>query len=329
MIKRACTALLCGCALLLVSNVWAADPILIRFSHVVSANDPKGVGALRFKELAEARLDNQVRVEIYPQSELFTDEQVLQALLRGDVQMAAPSLSKFGSLTNSLQVFDLPFLFDDVDAVHAFQSSEVGQGLLDAMRDQGVLGLAYWDNGMRVISASSPLRSPEDAGGLTFRIESSDVLEAQYQAVDALPMKLPFSEVYDALRSGLVDGQENTWSNIASQRFYTLGQQFTELSHNYLGYMVVTAAEFWNGLPDPIRSELEKILTEVTAEVSQVARERAASSRQTAIDEGAEVVTLSADQRQPWIEAWKPLRDSFATEIGADVVSAAETAGDQ
>jgi C4-dicarboxylate-binding protein DctP len=327
MLKRAGTVVLIGFALLFFCGAAMAEPILIRFSHVVSANDPKGVGALRFKELAEARLADLVRVVVYPGSELFTDELVLQGLLRGDVQLAAPSLSKFGSLTKRLLVFDLPFLFDDVEAVHAFQNGEVGQDLLTAMLDKGVLGLAYWDNGMRVVSGAKPLRTPADAEGMTIRIEGSDVLEAQYRAIGALPMKLPFGEVYDALRSGLVQGQENTWSNIASQRFYTLGQSFTETSHSYLGYMVVTSAAFWNDLPEAVRTELEKILVEVTQEVTQVAKERATSSRQAVIDGGAEVIELGTDERQRWVDAWKLVRDAFATEIGVHVVAAAEAAG--
>lgn len=324
MLERLATILLMALALSLSGSAIAAEPTLIRFSHVVSAGDPKGIGAQRFKELAETRLEGQVRVEIFPGSELFNDEQVLQALLRGDVHLAAPSLSKFGVLTKQLQVFDLPFLFTDAQAVHRFQDSEAGQQLLTAMLDKGVLGLAYWDNGMRVVSASSPVRTPSDVEGLTMRIEASDVLEAQYREIGALPMKLPFSKVYDALRSGLVDGQENSWSNIASRRFHTLGQTFTETSHSYLGYMVVTAAAFWNGLPDAVRTELEQILAEVSAEVRRAALESASSSRQAVIDSGAQVIDLGAAERQRWVDSWKPIWDGFTAQIGPDLVAGAE-----
>lgn len=311
----------------LPDGVQAEEPILIRFSHVVSPDDPKGLGAEWFKERVEQRLAGKVRVEIYPNSELFTDEQVFLALLAGDVQIATPSLSKFGAFAPQLQVFDLPFLFKDVEVAHRFQTSETGRRLLEAMRPKGIQGLAYWDNGLRVISANRALRSPQDAAGLKFRIEDSDVIEAQYRMLDALPVKLPFKQVYDALQSGLVDAQENSWSNIVSRRLYKLGQHFTETNHSYQGYMVVTSTKFWDGLPREVRAELEKILAEVTEEVNRTAREKAAASRKAVIESGADVIELSPVEKELWAGQWLQLRERFQDRIGKDIVEAAVAAG--
>lgn len=311
----------------LTAETLAAEPILIRFSHVVSEQAPKGMGAELFKKRVEERLAGKVAVEVYPGSQLFTDEQVLLAMLTGDVQLAAPSLSKFGTLTPQLQVFDLPFLFPDAEAVHRFQASETGQLLLEVMLDKGFKGLAYWDNGMRVISANQPLRSPTDADGLIFRIEPSDVIDAQYRPLGVLPMKLPFNQVYDALQSGLVDGHENTWSNIYTQKLHTLDQHFTTTSHSFLGYMVVTNARFWESLPADIRSELEAILAEVTEEVNRIAAEQAQSSRQQVIDAGAPVIEPSPAERELWLGQWKPVWQQFENAIGKAVIDAAVAAG--
>jgi C4-dicarboxylate-binding protein DctP len=320
-------ALVLSCAV--SAGAWAQEPIIIRFSHVVSEADPKGIGAELFKQRVEERLAEKVRVEVYPDSQLFTDEQVLLALLTGDVQLAAPSLSKFGDVTPQLQVFDLPFLFESIEAVHRFQASETGRKLLDSMRDKGIQGLDYWDNGLRVISAIRPLRAPADAAGLKFRIEASDVIEAQYRMLDALPVKLSFNQVYDALQSGLVDGQENSWSNIASQQLYKLGQSFTETRHSFLGYMVVTSVKFWDSLPAEVRTELEKILAEVTAEVNRIAREQAASSRQTVIDAGAAVIELSPVEKELWVGQWKQVWERFENRIGTEIVAAAVAANSE
>ena len=308
------------------SGAQAQEPILIRFSHMVSVEGPKGIGAEMVRDLVAERMGDKVRVEVYPGSELFTDEQVLLALLTGDVQLAAPSLSKFGEITTQLQAFDLPFLFDDVEAAQRFQGSETGRKLLDSMVAKGIKGLAYWDNGMRVVSATRELRTPDDLNDLKFRIEASDVIEEQYQMMDALPLKLPFGQVRDALQSGLVDGQENSWSNIASQRFYTLGQQFTETEHSYLGYMVVTSVAFWEALPQDIRAGLEAIIAEVTEEVNRIARDKAKSGRQQVVDAGATVIEFSPHEKNAWVAQWKPLWKEFEDSIGDDIVFVAAAA---
>ena len=197
----------------------AQQPIVIKFSHVVAEHTPKGQGALKFKELAEKKLPGKVQVQVFPNSQLFGDAKELEALLLGDVQLIAPSLSKFDRYTKKIQLFDLPFLFDDVEAVDRFQSSPKGQELLNSIKGRGLQGLAYWHNGMKQLSTNrDKLERPEDVKGLKFRIQASDVLEAQFRALGANPQKMAFSEVYQALQTGVVDGQENTWSNIYSQK---------------------------------------------------------------------------------------------------------------
>ena len=315
-------ALLCV-SLAIATQALAEEPIVLRFSHVVAENTPKGIGADLFKQRVEERLAGKVRVEVYPDSQRFTDEQVLLGLLFGDVELAAPSLAKFRSFSAKLQVFDLPYLFDDLTAVMRFQASPAGQQLLDAMSARGLKGLAYWNNGMRVMSAQKPLRSPADVAGLTFRIEPSRVIEAQYAALGAITLELPFNKVYDALYSGLVDGQENAWSNIHSQGFHKLQKEFTETQHSVLAYMVVTSAKFWDSLPAGIRTELEAILGEVTLEVNRIAEEKAQSSRQAVIDEGGRAVQLTTEERQAWIDALEPVWQRFQSEIGQDIIDAA------
>jgi C4-dicarboxylate-binding protein DctP len=298
--------------------------IKIKFSHVVAENTPKGRGALMFKKLVEERLGDKVVVEVYPSSQLFDDKKVMQAILLGDVQIAAPSLSKFNKFTKKLQVFDLPFLFDDIDAVDRFQNGPTGRALLDSMKKKGYKGLAYWHNGLKQLSANKPLHMPADAKGLKFRIQQSDVLEAQFRALDANPQKMAFSEVYNALQTGVVDGQENTWSNIYSKKFFEVQKSFSETNHGLIDYLVVTNAKFWDGLPDDIRAELEKALAEATLHANKIAREKAEGDRQKIINSGVtEVLTLTKDELAAWRKAMAPVWKKFEDEIGKDVIDAA------
>ena len=224
-----------------------------------------------FQKLAEERLKGKVKVEVYPNSQLFGDAKEMEALALGDVQIIAPSLSKFDRYTKKLQVFDLPFMFDDMAAVDRFQSGEVGKGMLHSMDDKGFHGLAYWHNGLKQLSANKPLKMPGDAAGLKFRIQNSDVLVAQFEALKANPQKMAFSEVYQALQVGTVDGQENTWSNIYSQKFYEVQKYITESNHGVIDYMLLTSTDFWTGLPGDVRDELEKIVVEVTTATNKQA----------------------------------------------------------
>jgi C4-dicarboxylate-binding protein DctP len=311
-------------AILALSACQDDQQIKIKFSHIVADNTPKGIGAKRFKQLVEERLKDKVVVEIYPNAQLYDDNKVMEALLLGDVQLAAPSLAKFKKYTKKLQVFDLPFLFKDINAVDRFQNGKVGQQLLSSIEKYGYLGLTYWHNGMKQLSANTELRIPTDAKGLKFRIQQSDVIQAQFQAVGASPQKLAYTEVYNALQTGVVDGQENTWSNIRSKKFYEVQKYFSETNHGVLDYLVVTNAKFWRGLPDDIRIELEKILIEVANEVNQLAQDFAKKDRQVIIDSGkTKVLQLTADELAQWRQAMQPVWKQFEDEIGKDIIQAA------
>jgi C4-dicarboxylate-binding protein DctP len=304
-----------------------AEPILIRFSHVVAERTPKGNGANLFKQKVEEKLAGRVKVEVFPNARLYDDNEVFTALLNNDVQLAAPSLSKFSSVTKALQVYDLPFLFDDPSAVQRFQDTEIGQGLLNALDSKGIKGLSYWPNGMRVISASRPLRNPADLRELALRIEPSKVIEAQYRQLGAIPVKLPFVHTRDALRRELIEGQENTWSNIYSQRFQASQNYITETHHSFLGYMIITNKTFWDRLPADIRSELETILAQVTKEVKAQATEQAYRDRQALIDEGRiKIITLTEEERKNWRQAMLPVWESFAKQIDPGLIAAAQIA---
>lgn len=315
--------LLAGATLALLSGMAQAETV-IKFSHVVAENTPKGQGALLFKKLAEERLPGKVKVEVYSNSQLFGDGKEMEALLLGDVQLIAPSLSKFDRYTNQIQVFDLPFLFKDITAIHRFQQSATGQSILKSMTKKGLIGLGYWDNGMKQFSAKKPLRMPEDAKGLKFRIQASDILEAQFKAVGAVPQKLAFSEVYSALETGVVDGAENPWSNAYSQKFFEVQPYFTESNHGYLGYMVVANAKFWEDLPADVRSVLEKTLAEVTAQVNTQATAFSDGDRKKIKESGkTEILQLTPEQRTAWQTAMKPVIEQFTPKIGKEIVDAA------
>ena len=304
-----------------------AEEIVIKFSHVTAeTGHPKGEAAKLFADTVNERMKGKVRVEVYPNSQLFNDDKVLEAMLLGDVHMAAPSLSKFEKYTKKFRIFDLPFLFEDVTAVDRFQSSEAGQKLLNSMRKKGLLGLAYWHNGMKQLSANKPLLEPKDAEGLKFRIQTSDVLEAQFEALGGNPQKMAFAEVYGALQTGVVDGQENTWSNIYTKKFFEVQDGITETNHGIIDYLVVTSVEFWEGLPDDIRTELAAILKETTATRNQMSTEINEDNKQKVLDAGGVVRTLTPEQRSAWVEAMKPVWSKFEDQIGTDLIEAAQAA---
>ena len=308
----------------LIAAPLSAAPVVIKFSHVVAENTPKGQMANKFKELVDQRLAGKVKVEVYPNSQLFGDNKVLEAMLLGDVQMAAPALSKFSRYTKKLALYDLPFLFKDIEAVDRFQKSEAGQALLNSVSKKGLVGLGYIHNGMKQLSSSKALKTPADAKGLKFRIMSSDVLAAQFEAVHAQPLKKPFSEVFTLLQTKAIDGQENTWSNIFSKKFFEVQPYITESNHGVLDYMVVTSAEFWNGLPADLRGEVKKALDEAIALGNKVALEKAVADRQKIIDSNrSEVLSLSDAERAQWVEVMKPVWKKFEAEIGKDMIDAA------
>lgn len=302
----------------------AAAPIKIKFAHVVAETTPKGIGALLFKERVEKELAGKVVVEVYPNSQLYDDDKVMEAMLLGDVQMAAPSLAKFGQYTKKLQVFDLPFLFDNLAALERFQAGKMGKDLLNSMQKKGYKGLAYWHNGMKHLSANKCLHVPEDAKGLKFRIQPSDVLQAQFEQLGASPQKLAFAEVYNALQTGVVDGTENPWSNTYSKKFYEVQKCISDTDHGYLGYMVVTSNKFWKSLPNDVRTTLEKILADITVEVNQKATALEKEDRQKIVDaKRAEVIKLTDVELSKWRDTMKPVWKKFEKEIGEEVINAA------
>jgi len=304
-----------------------AEPIEIKFSHVVAENTPKGQMAIKFKALVAEKLAGKVTVSVFPNSQLFGDNKVLEAMQLGDVQMAAPSLSKFKKYTKKLQIFDLPFLFKDIESVERFQKGAVGIRLLRSMERKGLIGLGYLHNGMKQLSASSPLTVPSDAKGKKFRIMSSDVLAAQFMAVDAMPVKKPFSEVFTLLQTKAIDGQENTWSNIYSKKFFEVQEYITESNHGVLDYMVVTSKSFWDGLPSDIRSEVQSLLDEAIAYGNDIASKKAEQDKQLIIDsKRSQIINISPEQRQLWVNAMKPVWKRFERKIGKDYIDAAVSA---
>jgi C4-dicarboxylate-binding protein DctP len=245
-------------------------------------------------------------------------------MLQGDVQLAAPSLSKFENFTKVFRIFDLPFMFKNIEAVDGFQASDAGQAMLDSMQRRGLQGLAFWHNGMKQFSANVPLIEPSDAQGLKFRVQTSDVLVAQMEALGASPQPMAFSEVYGALQTGVVDGQENTWSNIYGQKFFEVQDGITETNHGIIDYLVVTSVDWLDNLEPDVREQFLTILAEVTearnAESFAVNQE----NRQAIIDAGGVVRELTPEQRQMWVDAMKPVWDKFVEDVGQDNIDAAQ-----
>jgi C4-dicarboxylate-binding protein DctP len=305
------------------------EPAVIRFVHVNAPTTPKGQGAEMFKRLAEERLPDRVRVEVYPASQLMNDDDSLEALVFGEIQMIATSLSKFDRLTKRYQVFDLPFLFPDLEAVERFQSSPTGRELLQELVDNGFLGLAYWHNGMKQFGSREPLQSPEDAVDLKFRIQESDVLQAQIQQLGGIPQKMALSEVYHALQTGAVDAQENTWSNMYSLNFYEVQPHLTASNHGYLGYLLAVNPQFWESLPDDVRTELEAIIEEVTTWVNAEAASINADYRRLIEESGrSNIIELGDEEFAAWREAMTPVWSEFEDEIGPEILNAATRASE-
>ena len=303
----------------------AQAQIVIKFSHVVAEHTPKGQAALKFKELAEKKLPGKVTVQVFPSSQLFGDAKELEALLLGDVQFIAPSLSKFDRYTKKLQVFDLPFLFEDVAAVDRFQSSAQGKALLESMKSKNLLGVAFWHNGMKELSTNrDKLERPEDVKGLKFRIQASDVLEAQFRQLGANPQKMAFSEVYQALQTGVVDGQENTWSNIYSQKFHEVQKTIANTNHGVIDYMVVTNLKWWDSLPADVKKGLSEAMAEATAYGNKVANDINEGDKKRIADAGkAKIQKLTKDDVAAWRKAMEPVWKKFEGDIGRDLIDAA------
>ena len=301
-----------------------AAPLIIKYSHVVADVTPKGQAALKFKELAEKKLAGKVEIQVFPNSQLFGDGKEMEALLLGDVQILAPSLAKFGKYTKQIQIFDLPFLFDDIAAVDRFQDSKEGLALLNSMEKKGIKGFGFLHNGMKQLSANKPLGMPSDAKGLKFRIQPSDVLEAQFNAVGGNPQKLAFAEVYQALQTGVVDGTENPWSNIYSKKFHEVQKYIMDSNHGVLDYMVIGNAKWWAGLPPDIQKGLTEAMTESIKFGNKVAFDEDMAFRDKVIkDNKAKVLPMSKEHMTAWRTAMQPVWKKFEGDIGKDLMSAA------
>jgi C4-dicarboxylate-binding protein DctP len=300
----------------------AQQPIVIKFSHVVTPDTPKGKGAEKFKELAEKYTNGRVKIEIYPNSQLYKDKEEVEALQLGAVQMLAPSLAKFGPLgAKEFEVFDIPYILPDKAALRRVTDGALGKKLFTKLEPKGIKGLAYWDNGFKVMSANKPLRMPEDFRGLKMRIQSSKVLEAQMRALGAIPQVLAFSEVYQALQTGVCDGTENTPSNEYTQKMHEV-QKYTVLSrHGYIGYAVITNKKFWDGLPADVRGELEKAMGEATTYTNDIAQKENDEALEAMKQSGkTEIVSLSDEQKAAWRKALEPVADEMRSRVGGDTI---------
>jgi len=301
-----------------------AGEIVIKFSHVTNTDKhPKGIAAALLAKRVNEEMNGKACMQVYPNSSLYGDDKELEAMLNGDLQLAAPSLSKFEKFTKKFRIFDLPFLFDDVAAIDRFQNSADGQKLKDSMQRRGLQGLAFWHNGMKQLSANKPLITPEDAKGLKFRVQASDVLVAQFEQLGANPQKMAFSEVYGALQTKTIDGCENPWSNIYGQKFFEVQDGITETNHGILDYMLVTNTNWLKGLAPDVRDQFLKIVAEVTETRNAAVTKVDAENRQKVIEAGTTVRTLTPEQRKAWVEAMKPVWKKFEDDIGSDLMEAA------
>ena len=319
-------------ALVLTAGTASANPegcddgeIVVKFSHVTNTDKhPKGIAAELLKKRVNAEMDGRMCMEVYPNSTLYNDNKVLEALLQGDVQLAAPSLSKFEKFTKQFRIFDLPFMFKNINAVDDFQQSAAGQAMKDSMRKRGLQGLAFWHNGMKQMSANRPLILPSDANGLKFRVQSSEVLVAQMEAIGGSPQKMAFSEVYGALQQGVVDGQENTWSNIYGKKFFEVQDGVTETNHGIIDYLLVTSVDWLDSLPADVREQFLTIVAEVTEARNGESTRLNEEAKAAIIAAGGTVRTLTPEQRQAWVEAMKPVWKKFEKDVGADNIAAAQ-----
>src|ERR1700690_2694748 len=300
----------------------AQSPIVIKFSHVVASDTPKGKAAEKFKELAEKYTDGKVKVEVYPNSTLYKDKEELEALQLGAVQMLAPSNSKFGPIgVREFEVFDLPYILPDLATLRKVTEGPLGAKLLKKLEPKGMTGLAYWDNGFKEMSANKKLITPEDYKGVKFRIQSSKVLEAQFRSLGAIPQVMAFGEVYQALQTGVVDGQENTTSNVYSQKMHEVQKYMTMTNHGYIGYIVVVNKKFWEGLPPDIRGQLDKAMKEATAFGNgQSAKENDEALAEIKKAGKTEIIKLTPEQDKAMRKAMEPVYKDVASRAGQPLI---------
>ncbi len=306
----------------------AQAPIVIKFSHVVAADTPKGKAADMFKDLAEKYTGGKVKIEVYPNSTLYKDKEELEALQLGAVQMLAPSNSKFGPIgIKEFEVFDLPYLLPNTAALRKVTDGPIGKRLLGLLDSKGMTGLAYWDNGFKEMSANKPLRVPADYKGLKFRIQSSKVLEAQFRSLGATPQVMAFSDVYQALQTGVVDGQENTPSNIYTQKMHEVQKYMTMTNHGYIGYVVVANKKFWDGLPADIRTQLTKAMDESTAFGNGKSEQENAEALAEIKKAGkTEILTPTADETAQMRKAMEPIYADMEKRVGKGLIDEVQQA---
>ena len=306
----------------LVGPASAQSPIIIKFSHVVASDTPKGKAADKFKELAEKYTNGKVKVEVYPNSTLYKDKEELEALQLGAVQMLAPSNSKFGPIgVKEFEVFDLPYILPDLTTLRKVTDGPLGARLLKLLDPKGMTGLAYWDNGFKEMTANKKLVAPEDYKSLKFRIQSSKVLEAQFRSLGSIPQVMAFGEVYQALQSGVVDGQENTWSNIYTQKMHEVQKYATVTNHGYIGYVVVVNKKFWDGLPADIRGQLDKAMKEATEfGNSQSAKENDEALEAIKKSGKTEIINLTPEQDAAMRKAMEPVYKDVASRVGQPLI---------
>jgi C4-dicarboxylate-binding protein DctP len=309
-------------ALALVGDASAQSPIVIKFSHVVASDTPKGKAAEKFKELAEKYTDGKVKVEVYPNSTLYKDKEELEALQLGAVQMLAPSNSKFGPIgVREFEVFDLPYILPDLATLRKVTDGPLGARLLKLLEPKGMTGLAYWDNGFKQMTANRKLIAPSDYKGMKFRIQSSKVIEAQFRTLGAIPQVMAFSEVYQALQTGVVDGQENTWSNIYTQKMHEVQKYATVTNHGYIGYVVVANKKFWEGMPPDVRAACEKALKEATEYGNgQSARENDDALADIKKSGKTEILNLTQEQDAAMRKAMMPVYKEVASRVGQPLI---------
>jgi len=300
----------------------AQSPIIIKFSHVVATDTPKGKASEKFKELAEKYTNGKVKVEVYPNSTLYKDKEELEALQLGSVQMLAPSNSKFGPLgIREFEVFDLPYILPDLKTLRKVTEGPLGAKLLKLLEPKGITGLAYWDNGFKQMSANKKLIAPADYQGVKFRIQSSRVLQAQFKALGSLPQVMAFSEVYQALQTGVVDGQENTWSNIYTQKMHEVQKYITETNHGYIGYVVIVNKKFWDDLPADIRDPLSKAMKEATDfNNAQSQKENEDALAEIKKSGKTEIIKLTPEQDEAMRKAMEPVYKDAASRVGQPLI---------
>jgi C4-dicarboxylate-binding protein DctP len=318
------TALTTAAALMAAPAALAQAPIVIKFSHVVAPDTPKGKGAQRFKELVEQRSAGKVKVEVYPNSQLYKDKEELEALQLGSVQMLAPSLAKFGPLgVKEFEVFDLPFLFKD-DAAFRNTTSTLGLELFKKLEPKGIKGMAYWDNGFHVMSANKPLHAVADFKGMKMRIQSSKVLDAQMRALGAIPQVMAFSELYQALQSGVVDGTEGVPSNFYTQKVFEVQKHITLSNHGHLAYAVIINKKFYDGLPADVRGIVDTAVAESTTYANAIAAtENAVSLDKIKASGKTTVYTPTAAELTEWKKALMPVHKEMESRVGKATIDAA------